>query len=88
MKAILPKYMTFKEMKKLFPDTWILLANPESEPASAEISGGFFVYKNKNKKRLAEIAKYIEIDKSFVTKVFRIIYTGEIKLPKNHIVCL
>jgi len=88
MKSIVPKYMTFKEMKKQFPDTWILLANPESEPASAEITGGFFIYKNKNKKRVVEKSKEIEIDKSFTVNVFRIIYTGEIKLPKNHIVCL
>jgi hypothetical protein len=46
---MVPQYMTFDEMKEKFPDSWVLVANPESEPAMYEIKGGLFIYKNKKK---------------------------------------
>jgi len=88
MKKFNAKYMTFKEMQSNYPDTWILVANPVSEPASAIIEGGYFLYQNKTKKRVLEKTTDIKIPENFVVNLLRVIYTGEIKLPKNHIVCL
>ncbi|MBI4648624.1 MAG: hypothetical protein HY738_19075 [Bacteroidia bacterium] len=88
MKNIIVKYMTFKEMQSSYPNTWILVSNPVSEPASADIISGYFLYKNKIKKRVLEKSKDLKVEDDFIINLLRIIYTGEIKLPKNHIVCL
>ncbi len=88
MKNLVAKYMTFKEMQSTYPDVWVLVANPISEPASADIKSGYFLYKNKIKKRVLEKSKDIKVTDNLVINLLRVIYTGEIKLPKNHIVCL
>jgi hypothetical protein len=88
MKTINARYLTFKEMQALYPDSWILVANPSSEAASAEISNGYFLYKNKNKNKVLEKSKEIRTTDDFVIKLLRIVYTGEIKLPQNHFFCL
>lgn len=88
MNKILPKQMTFKEMQKAFPDYWILVANPVSEPASIDLNSGYFLYKNKQKKKVLEKSKDFKTSKDFIINLLQVIYTGEIKLPKNHIVCL
>ena len=88
MKTLVPQYMTFDEMKSKFPDSWVLVANPESEPAKYEIKGGFFLYKNKFKKRVYTQAKKLTAIENFVINLLTVRYTGEIKLPENHIICL
>ncbi len=88
MKTLIPQYMTFNEMQAKFPDSWVLVANPESEPAMYEIKGGFFLYKNKFKKRVYTQAKKLNTIENFVINLITIIYTGEIKLPENHVICL
>ncbi len=88
MKSIVPEYMVFTDMKAQYPDTWILVANPESEKASADIKGGYLVYKNKSREQVVKKSKDVDIDTGFKVDMLRIIYTGEIKLPQNHIVCL
>ena len=88
MKNTLIKYMSFNEMQSKYPNSWILVANPVSEPASIELKGGYFLYKNKQKKRVIDKSNKIESSNDFVINLLQIIYTGEIKLPKNHIVCL
>jgi len=88
MNTLNPKYMSFNEMQTNFPNCWILVANPDSEPASAEIKSGYFLYKNKVKKKVLEKSKEIKIAENFIINLIRIIYTGEIKTPINQIVCL
>jgi len=88
MKSTMAKYMTFNEMQSFYPDSWILVANPESETASVEITSGYFLYKNKQKKRVIEKSKDIKSTNEFAINLLQIVYTGDIKLPANHIVCL
>lgn len=88
MRKIIPKHLTFKEMQKEFPNCWLLIANPVSELASADIKSGYVLYKNKQKKRVVEKSNEITTIEGLEINLLRIIYTGEIKMPKNHIVCL
>lgn len=88
MRKIIPKKMTFKEMQKEFPDSWLLIANPVSELASADIKSGYVLYNNKQKKRVVQKSNEIKTVEGIEISLLRIIYTGEIKMPKNHIVCL
>ena len=43
-------YQTIEQIKRQFPDEWILLGNPEMEETS--VLGGIVVYHSKNKKDL------------------------------------
>jgi len=88
MKKIDAKYMTFSEIQSNYPDSWILVANPISKPASADIKGRYFLYKNKQKKRVLEKSKDLNVKEGIVINLLRVIYTGIVKMPKNHIVCL
>ena len=88
MKTLVPQFMTFNEMQAKFPDSWVLVANPESEPAKYEIKGGFFLYKNKLKSKVIEKSKELNAIENFVINLITVRYTGEIKLPENHIICL
>ncbi len=47
MKEIDIKFMSFNDMQEIYPDYWILVANPVSEPASVDIKGDYFLYKKK-----------------------------------------
>jgi len=88
MRKISPKYMSFQEMKNEFPDSWLLIANPVSELASADIKSGYVLYKNKQKKRVSEKSNEIKFVEGIKINLLRIIFTGEIIMPKNYIVCL
>ena len=88
MKAVTPYYMSFKEMKEKYPDNWILVANPKSKPASAEVTGGYFLFNAKDKQRVLNQAKKIKVNANFTVKSLRILYTGQIKLNENQVVCL
>lgn len=48
--AIMTDYQTIEQIKRQFPDEWILLGNPEMEETS--VLGGIVVYHSKNKKDL------------------------------------
>lgn len=76
-------YMTFEELKAKYPDTWVLLQDSNSLLVGLKVHGGKFVYKNKNKNKvILKIAQFNEVSK------WSVVYTGEIKLPKNTIICL
>lgn len=88
MKTLVPQYMTFNEMKSKYPDSWVLVANPESEPAMYEIKGGLFIYKNKKKNKVIEKSIELNSIRNLMINLITVIYTGEIKLPENHVICL
>jgi len=78
-----PTYMTWEQLKSHYPDSWVLLLNPDSPLTGLEVHGGEFVYKNKNRNRVYEKASQLP-DGSF----FRVAFTGEFKLPENTVLCL
>jgi hypothetical protein len=83
-------YMTFEELKAKYPNTFVLLKDSEAPQVGIEVYGGKFVYKNKNKDKV--IAKIGEIQQKTSLKnqkvSWEVVYTGEVKLPTNTILCL
>lgn len=73
-------YMTFAEMKKQFPNAWILLLNPDDVPIERS---GNFVYKSKSKASALKKARTLPQGSTF-----GLAYTGEIKIDKNVVICL
>ena len=43
-------YITFNEIKKLYPDEWVLLGDPEMKNTS--VLGGVVLYHSKDKKEV------------------------------------
>ena len=43
----------FEEIKKLFPDEWVLLGNPEHTDDDSEIVSGILIFHAKDKKEIA-----------------------------------
>ena len=77
--------MSIEQVKKEFPERWILLANDASTPIGETTSkGGFFVYKNKNRKKVYEkVAELIPKG-----AIFSVLFTGEERLADNAVLCL
>ena len=64
-------YMLWEDIKKKFPDRFVLLENPVYDPPfSPFLKKGIFRYKNKSKRKVAEMAN--EMDIPYIT----IAYTG------------
>jgi hypothetical protein len=61
-------YVGFDELKKLYPDEWILLGNPEMENTS--VLGGVVLYHSKDKKEVCYIGRDKTADFSTVTVAF------------------
>ena len=61
-------YITFDELKKLYPNEWILLGNPEIKNTS--VLGGIVLYHSKDKKEVCYIGRDKTTDYSTVTIAF------------------
>ena len=66
-------YITFDELKKLYPNEWILLGNPEIKNTS--VLGGIVLYHSKDKKEVCYIGRDKTTDYSTVT----IAFAGDLK---------
>ena len=66
-------YTTFDELKKMYPDEWILLGNPEIKDTS--VLGGIVLYHSKDKKEVC----YIGRDKTAGYSSVTIAYAGDLK---------
>ncbi len=66
-------YIAFDELKKLYPDEWVLLADPEMKNTS--VLGGVVLYHSKDKKEVCYIGRDKTADYSTVT----IAFAGDIK---------
>lgn len=66
-------YIAFDELKKLYPDEWVLLGNPQMKNTS--VLGGIVVYHSKDKKEVCYIGRDKTTDFSTVT----IAFTGDLK---------
>ncbi len=66
-------YIAFDDLKKIYPNEWILLGNPEMHNTS--ILGGVVLYHSKDKKEVC----YIGRDKTANFSTVTIAYTGDLK---------
>ena len=61
-------YIAFDELKKLYPDEWVLLGDPEMMNTS--VLGGIVLYHSKDKKEVCYIGRDKTTDYSTVTIAF------------------
>ena len=66
-------YIAFDELKKLYPDEWVLLGNPEMKNTS--VLGGVVLYHSKDKKEVC----YIGRDKTADYLTVTIAFAGDLK---------
>lgn len=66
-------YIPFDELKKLYPDEWVLLGNPEMKNTS--VLGGILLFHSKDKKEVC----YVGRDKTTPYSTVTIAYAGELK---------
>ena len=66
-------YTPIDELKKLYPDEWVLLGNPEMKNTS--ILGGIVLYHSKDKKEVCYIGK----DKTAGFSTVTIAFAGDLK---------
>lgn len=56
------KYELWSEIRRKYPDRWVLLENPVRKPRSTELLKGVFIYKNKSKRKVVEKASEYNFD--------------------------
>jgi hypothetical protein len=66
-------YIAIDEIRKLFPDEWVLLGNPEIE--NTAVLGGVILYHSKDKKEVC----YIGRDKTEDYATVTIAFAGDLK---------
>lgn len=66
-------YLGLDELKKLYPDEWVLLGNPEMKNTS--VLGGVVLYHSKDKKEVC----YIGRDKTDNYDTVTIAFAGDLK---------
>ena len=66
-------YIPFDELKKLYPNEWVLLGDPKMENTS--VLGGVVLYHSKDKKEVC----YIGRDKTEDFATVTIAFAGELK---------
>jgi hypothetical protein len=67
------QYFSFDELKKKYPNEWVLLGNPEMKNTS--VLGGVVLYHSKDKKEVC----YIGRDKTGDFSTVTIAFAGEVK---------
>ena len=77
MEKTIKKGMTvsWDNIKKCYPDSFVLIGNPEYAP-KPYLKKGIFLYKSKNRTRV--IKKELELNPSYST----MLYTGGIRLDR------
>ena len=66
-------FIAFDEVKKIYPNEWVLLGNPEMN--STKVLGGIILYHSKDKKEVC----YIGRDKASEFKTVTIAFAGDLK---------
>ena len=67
------QYVSFDELKKMYPNEWVLLGNPEMKNTS--VLGGVVLYHSKDKKEVSYIGRDKVADFATVT----IAFAGDLK---------
>ncbi len=70
-------YISFEELKKQYPDEWVLLGNPEIK--NTAVLGGVVLYHSKDKKEVCYIGRDKTADFSTVT----IAFAGDLKQQRK-----
>jgi hypothetical protein len=70
-------YISFDELKKLYPDEWILLGDPKMK--NTTVLGGVVLYHSKDKKEVCYTGRDKTSDFSTVT----IAFAGDLKKHRN-----
>jgi hypothetical protein len=68
-------YVSFEEVKLLYPDEWLLLGNPVSDENGLHTLGGYVLYHSKDKKEVC----YLGRDKTEGYDKITLEFTGEVK---------
>ena len=69
-------YLTWKQLKKQYPDQWVLLLNPVSATSGYRVSGGQFVAASTNQMGMLTDARKLPKGSRI-----SVIYTGSVALP-------
>lgn len=70
-------FVPFDQLKKLYPDEWILLGNPEMQ--NTNVLGGTLIYHSKDKKEVCYIGREKTKEFSKVT----IAFAGDLKQARK-----
>lgn len=62
--------ISIKEIKKMFPDEWVLLGNPIMDKSKVSILSGIPVFHSKDKKEVCYLGRDLTNDYKTVTIVF------------------
>lgn len=71
------QYTSFDDLKKMYPDEWVLLGNPEMRNTS--VLGGIVLYHSKDKREVS----YIGRDKTAAFSSVTIAYAGDLKQSRK-----
>jgi hypothetical protein len=87
MKKIEPyTFMRWEDLETLFPNCWIMLANPISDKG-LKAKEGYFVYKAKDKRKvIAKLSDFMNSHEDF--KTHGIYYTGTLEAKLDEVVLL
>ena len=66
-------FVAFDDVKKIYPEEWVLLGNPEIK--DTKVLGGIVIYHSKDKKEVC----YIGRDKTSEYKTVTIAFAGNLK---------
>ncbi len=71
-------YRTFEELQKLFPQSWILLLDPETQNDNPFKKNGLLVEQNRDKTKLIAVAQKLPKGSRFA-----FVFTGEVDIAKT-----
>jgi hypothetical protein len=77
VKKIMDKHITFEEIKKLYPNEWVLLGNPKTD--GMDVLGGVVLYHSKDKKEVCYLGR--DAIKRF--KMSTLVFAGELKAMRK-----
>ena len=67
--------LSIEEIKKLYPDEWVLIANPVKQENSINLASGVPIYHSKDKREVC----YLGREKKAGYSLFTLYYTGTFK---------
>ena len=71
--------LSITEIKKLFPDEWVLVGNPIMDDSNIDVISGIPIYHSKDKKEVC----YIGRDKTSAFDKITLIFTGNFKSTRK-----
>jgi hypothetical protein len=82
-------YMNWENLKKNYPDSWILLFNPISKDIGLKAESGYLVFQDEEKtnviQKSLDTSLWEDIDD---VKSIGIFFKGSLELSENQAICL